>query len=182
MGPLNKLEDKLNPVLTKDAPFQLPENAKKWIVEYSPIISAVIGVLGLLAAMSLWRAAHLVNDLVDFSNALSKAYGTKETVAKLGVSFYLSFAALLASSIIPIVAYPGLKAKSKKRGWDLLFISAIISLIYGVALAIYDTSVFSLISKLLGSVISLYFLFQIRSYYLPGKKAETAKPKSESKK
>lgn len=176
MGPLKQLEESLNPVFTENAPVQLPENVKKWIVEYGPIIGAVIGVFGLLGALSLWRAAHLVDNLVDYSNALSKAYGTGQTVNELGIFFYLSFASLLITSVISIAAYPGLKARSKKRGWDLLFLSAIISLLYSILNAAYSFSFFNLLSSLVGSAIGLYFLFQIRSYYMGAKKTTPAKP------
>ena len=176
MGPLKQLEDTLSPVFTKNAPVQLPENAKKWIVEYGPIIGAVLGIFGIIASLSLWSAAHTVNRLVDYSNAISKAYGTGETVKSLGIFFYLSFASLIITSVISIAAYPGLKARSKSRGWDLLFLSAIISLIYSVLNAAYSFSFFNLLSSLVGSAIGLYFLFQIRSYYMGAKKTDAPKP------
>ncbi|MDQ5885686.1 MAG: hypothetical protein QG628_83 [Patescibacteria group bacterium] len=175
MGPLQKLEDKLNPMLTKNAPFQIPENAKKWIVKYMPIIGLVVGVLGLFAALALWNAAHAASTLVDYANELSKAYGTGETVKNVGVSFYLAFIMLLITSIIPIVAYSGLKAHSKTRGWNLLYISALLSLVYGVFNAFYYGSPMNLISTFIGSAISLYILFQIRSYYQATKSVSTPK-------
>ena len=178
MGPLQKLEDKLNPVLTKNAPFQIPENAKKWIVKYMPIIGLVIGVLGLFAALALWNAAHTASTLVDYANELSKTYGTGETVENIGVSFYLAFIMLLITSIIPIIAYPGLKAHSKSKGWNLLYISALLSLVYGVFNAIYYGSPMNLISTFIGSAISLYILFQIRSYYVGSKKSEVTEKTS----
>lgn len=181
MGPLKQLEETLKPVFTEKALFQLPENAKKWIVEYGPIIGAVLGVLGIIASLSLWSAAHAVNSFVDYSNALSKAYGTGETVQNLGIFFYLSFVALIITSVISIVAYPGLKAKSKTRGWDLLFLSAIISLVYGVLDAAYSFAVMSLLSRLVGSAIGLYVLFQIRSYYTGAKKVASEKPAATTK-
>jgi uncharacterized BrkB/YihY/UPF0761 family membrane protein len=175
MGPLKQLEETLKPVFTDKAPFQLPENAKKWIVEYGPIIGAVLGVLGIIASLSLWSAAHAVNNLVDYSNAISKAYGTGETVKSLGIFFYLSFILLIITSVISIVAYPGLKARSKTRGWDLLFLSAIVSLLYGVLDAAYSFDVMSLVSRLIGSALGLYILFQIRSYYMGTKKTSSEK-------
>lgn len=180
MGPLRRLEDKLTPVLTKNAPYQIPENAKKWIVKYLPIINLIIGVLGLFSALALWSAAHASNNLVDYANELSKVYGTGETVKNVGVSFYLAFVMLLITSIIPIVAYSGLKAHSKTKGWDLLFLSALLSLVYGVFNAFYYGSPLNLISTFIGSAISLYILFQIRSYFL-GKKHVDSSSKLKSK-
>lgn len=181
MGPLHKLEEKLNPMLTKNAPVQLPENAKKWIVKYMPIIGLVIGVLGLFAALALWNAAHAASTLVDYANELSKTYGNGQTVKNVGFTFYAAFIMLLITSIIPIVAYPGLKAQSKNKGWDLLYLSALISLFYGVFNALYYGSPMNLISTFIGSAISLYILFQIRSYYAATKKADTTSNKTSAK-
>jgi hypothetical protein len=148
---------------------------KKRIVKYMPIIGLVVGVLGLFAALALWNAAHAASTLVDYANELSKAYGTGETVKNVGVSFYLAFIMLLITSIIPIVAYSGLKAHSKTRGWNLLYISALLSLVYGVFNAFYYGSPMNLISTFIGSAISLYILFQIRSYYQATKSVSTPK-------
>ena len=171
---LTNVEKQFNEVFVSKAPYQLPTKFKEWVVEYMPIIGVVFGVIGLFATLALWRSAHLVNEVVDFSNSLSKAYGLSQNVRGLGFSYYVAIASLFVTAIIPILAYPGLKAKSKSKGWNLLFYSALISLIYGVFNAIYQGGIFSLISTLIGSAIGLYLLFQIRSFYL-GKKSETPK-------
>ena len=168
------LEKALDDVFVKKAPYQLPEKAKKWIVQYSPIIGLVIGVLGLLAALGLWNAAHAVNRLVDYANTLSRAYGTGETVKHLSVTFYVAFIALLATSAVHIIAYPGLKARSKAKGWNLLFYGALLGLVYDVFNAVYNGSVFGAVWALIPSVIGLYVLFQIRDHY-NGKKAASSK-------
>ncbi len=167
MSQLDTIENKFEEAFVKKAPFQLPENAKKWIVQYSPYIGLVLGILGLWAALLLWRAAHRVNELIEGLDAFTRAYGVNTGVdeARLGVLFWLSFFALVAQSAVSIIAFPGLKERSKKRGWDLLFYSALFSLVYGVFNAFYDKSFMSLVSSLIGSVIGFYFLFQIRSYY-----------------
>jgi hypothetical protein len=135
--------------------------------------------------MALWRAAHYVDTLNDAIGRAYRDYGLKntavDTTADLSISFWLAWLSLLAQAVISIVAFPGLKIRSKKRGWDLLFYSAVISLVSGVLYALYDSSITSLISRLIGSAIGFYFLFQIRSYYL-GKKTTAAEPKPEIKK
>ena len=156
------LEKSLEQVFVKNAPYQLPEQAKKWIVRYSPIIGLIFGVLGLFATLALWNAAHLVTNYTD---TLYGNLGIDRPVKTLGFSFYIALISLLISSVISILAYPGLKAHSKARGWNLLFYSALISLIYGVFNAIYQGGVFSLVTTFIGSAIGLYFIFQIRSFY-----------------
>lgn len=172
---ISSIEKQFNEVFVEKAPYQLPKKVKDWIVAYLPILGLVFGVLGLLATLALWQSAHTVNTLVDYSNQLSKYYGTGQTVRGLGFSFYATLISLLATSVIPILAYPGLKAGSKTRGWNLLFYSDLISLVYGIFNAVYQGGIFGLISTLLGSAIGLYFLFQIRSHYIQKSSDKSAK-------
>lgn len=163
--PLSSLEAKLDEVFVKKAPWQLPEKAKKWIATYSPWFGLIGGVLGLLAALSLWRAGHEVDNLVNYANQLSKAYGGAVNTTHLGLSFYIALIALVAQSVVSIVAFPGLKARSKAKGWNLLFYAALVNVLYDVFRAVYYSSVSGFIGALIGTVISFYFLFQIRSQY-----------------
>ncbi len=54
MSALNNLETKLNDVFVKNAPFQIPENGRKWIATYAwvfALIGLVLGVLQLLQSL-----------------------------------------------------------------------------------------------------------------------------------
>lgn len=172
---MDGLEKKLDEVFVKNAPVQLPENAKKWIVDYGPYIDLVLGILVLLGAWSLWQAGHYVNELVNYTDSVYRAKGLASSsldTAELGASFWIAWVALLAQAIVMIAAFSGLKAR-KKQGWNLLFYGSLLSLISGLFYGLYDNSVFSIFARLVGSAIGLYFLFQIRSYYLdkkPGNK------------
>ncbi len=169
---MDSLEKKLDEVLVKKAPVQLPENAKKWIVEYSPYFGLAFGIIGLLMTLGFWGAGHTVNNFASNVDALNRAYGIETTVStpSLGITFWLALLALLGWSIINIVAFPGLKARSKAKGWNLLFYSTLVYALYDVFNAVYSSDIFSMIFPLVGIVVSLYFLFQIRSYYGTGKK------------
>ena len=54
---------------------QLPADAKKTLVEWMPWISLVAGVLGLWAALALWRLYDVVSPYAEFANEISRAYG-----------------------------------------------------------------------------------------------------------
>ena len=184
---MDDIEKKLNEVFVTKAPVQLPEKAKKWIVEYSPYIGLVLGVLGVLAAMSLWRSAHYVNDFVKEVDRLYGDYGitgrSNRVSPDLGVSFWIAWMSLLSQAVISVIAFPGLKARSKVRGWNLLFYSAVISLVSGIFYGLYDSSVSSVIGRIIGSAIGFYFIFQVRSYYLGKKSTEgVSSPKPAAKK
>lgn len=162
---LSGLENKLDELLVKKAPFQLPKNFKEWIATYSPWIGLVFGVIGLFAALGLWNFAHQTNDYVNTLNKLSEVYGTGQKVEKLNIWFYGALLSLVFQSAISIIAFPGLRERSKAKGWNLLFISALVSLVYGVFNAVYYDNLSSIIGTLIGSLIGLYVLFQIRELY-----------------
>ena len=57
---VDDLEVKLNNTFGKKAPA-MPKSIQLFLVDWAHIISLVVGVLGLLSALSLWRWAHASN-------------------------------------------------------------------------------------------------------------------------
>ena len=167
MDALKKLETKLEDVFVKNAPFQLPANAKKWIVRYLPWINLVLGVVSLWAAYSLYHWATVTNSFVDYANELSRAFGGSEVaVDRLTVGVWLAIAILAVEGVIYILAFPATRDQ-KKSGWDLLFLALLVNIVYGVAVTFTAYGGASnLLSTLISAVIGLYFLYQIRSMYL----------------
>lgn len=165
-GPLAPLEKGLDGVLGEKAPYKLPQNVRETLVKIAPWLSLAGGIFGLISALGLWRAAHTVNELVDYANRLSATFGgPTQSVARLGVTFWLSIAMLVVFAVLAFLAFPGLKAK-KKTGWNLMFYSALANVAYGVIALFYDGAGFSsFIGALVGTAISLYLLFQVRSHY-----------------
>ena len=166
MGALQTLETKLDEVLGDKAPFKLPANARKTIVEYLPWINLVLGVLTLWTAWALWHWAHVANSLIDYVNTLSKTYGGAQLSAhRLTAAIWLGIIVLVVEGLLFVAAFNGTKDR-KKSGWDLLFYASLVNVVYGVVIAFSDYGgVGRLITTLISSVIGLYFLFQIRSYY-----------------
>ena len=166
MSQLSGIEEKLNKVFVTEAPYQLPEKAKKSLVQYLPIINLVIGVITIWSALQLWRWAHAASRLVDYANDLSRAFGGKEVAAeRLSFMLWVSLLVLLAEGVMWIAAYPGLKAH-KKAGWNLLFYATILNAVYAVVVAFTDYGgVSNTFSALIGTVLGLYLLFQVRSHY-----------------
>ncbi len=180
MSQLSGLEDKLNKALVTDAPFQLPEDSKKWLVKYLPIINLVLGVFTLWSALAIWRWANAVDKAASYVNELTKAFGSApiDDVSRFSVFLWLSLIMLAATGVLYIVAYPALKEK-KKSGWNLLFYGALLNALYGVLVLFSDYGDISrLIGSVLGSIIGLYFLFQIRSHYLGSKASKPVEKKN----
>ncbi len=133
--------------LVKKAPFQIPDNAKEWIVKYGPwitVVGIVIMLPGLLALLGLSAA------LMPYAGAYASGWGVTNIL--LVVTIGLEAAAL-----------PGLFAR-KIGGWNLLFYSVAVSVLSGLVSVFYG-SFGSLFSTALSALISLYVLFQIRPLY-----------------
>lgn len=163
---LNKLEAALAG-LYKGAP-KLSQNAKKTVVNIWPIAALVFGVLQLWAAYALWNWGRDVNKVLD---AFNTYLGTDIGVRNLNVFYWISLVVLAITGIMLLAAYTGLRARNKS-GWNLLFYSALLNVVYGVFSAFNDYGgAGSLIIQLIVSAIILYFLFAIRDQYSGAKSA-----------
>lgn len=132
--------------LVKKAPA-LPKNIKEVIVALAPwleIIGVVLTIPALFAVLGF--------------NAMM--YGTPYggyVAAKTGYNFSLATIFLLAGMVLMLLAIPGLFKRSKS-GWNYVFYSVLVN-------AVYSLISMQLFGLIVGSLISLYLLFQVRSYY-----------------
>lgn len=141
---LSSLEEMLNEYLGNKAP-QLPSNIKEAIVQYSPWITLVLLLLSLPAVLVLFGVGAL---FTPFSYIGGVQYG---------MTYTLSIVILAVTLIFEGVAIPGLM-KRKKSGWNFVFYATLL----GIVSYLLSMNFGSLI---LGSLLPLYILFQIRSYY-----------------
>lgn len=169
------VEKQLDEYFVKKAPFQIPDNGRKTLVNWLPWLALIFGILSLIAAISLWNAGHNVNEAVRTVNELGAAYGVQTEANQLGLVYYISLIAVAAQAALLLFAYPGLKAKSVSRGWNLLLYGVGASLAYGilVSFTIHGGGL-DIISSLVGATISLYILAQIRSHYSDSKSARSS--------
>jgi len=166
-GPLAPLEAALDGVFGEKASFQLPKDIKELLVKIAPWLALLSGIFGIYTAYNMWRVAHFVNEWTDSINRTYGNYGLRapSSVVDLGLVFYISIATMIVFAILALLAFPGLKAK-KKIGWNLMFYSMIASVAYGIVSLFYSGGgVGSLLSAVIGSVIGMYILFQVRSHY-----------------
>lgn len=177
MAYLKELETKLHNVFGVQAP-KMPEGGKKFFVQYLPILTLIGGVLTVLAAWSLWQAAHTVSRLAEWANEFSRTYGG-ETVSTSQMTFWvwLALGFLAVNAVLYFMAYGPLKAHAK-RGWDLLFYTALLGVAYSVVTIFVDGRGFgSFLLGLLGSAIGFWILFQIRPAYVHKTTVKTAPAK-----
>lgn len=128
--------------LVRKAPFQIPDAGREWIVRYGPWIAVVLLLLSIPALLLILGVGTL---LLPFGGA------------GYAVGFGYASVFLLVQSGLRVAALPGLFAR-KMTGWNLMFYAAIVGLVGSLLIGAF-------ISGVVGLVISLYILFQVRSLY-----------------
>ncbi len=141
-----QLEDVLELYLVKKAPFQIPANIREVIVKFGPYITLVLMVLALPVILVALGLSAVLLPMVG-----AVAGVTTGIMATVGLVF------AIASLVLEALALPGLFKRSKV-GWNFLFYSILVS-------AVGSLVTFQILSLIISTLISLYILFQIRSYY-----------------
>ena len=128
--------------LVQKAPFQIPDKGREWIVKYGPWIAVFFLVISLPAILFILGLGTM---LVPFAGV---NYAT-------GFGYYS--VVLLVHFALMVAALPGLFAR-KLSGWNLLFYSQLVSILSSLL-------TLNILSAIIGGLISLYLLFQIRPLY-----------------
>ncbi len=164
---LKDLEKQLDKLLGKGSPYQMSDKARHALAGASWAIALFIGIFQAWAALSLWDLGDHAVAVLNYANDLA---GGGVTVPSLGFFFYFSLLVILADAVLLLMAVPHLK-DLKKRGWELLYYSLLINIIYSF-LRIFSNiggGFGQFIVQLFFSAIAGYFLFQIRDVFTPGK-------------
>lgn len=169
MAALDSLEKTLDNLFVKSAPA-LPENGKKNLVAWLPWINLVLGVFSLLTAYWLWHWAHAVNTLIDYTNAV---FGTNVAVDRMDTTVWLGLAVIVVAGVLYLMAFQPTQ-KRLKSGWNLMFYAMLLQVLYSVVMMFSNYSGSSSIGTIIGTVIGLWLLFQIRSMYSPARAVKKA--------
>jgi hypothetical protein len=127
---------------------ELPKNGRDTLAKIAPILSLIFGILGILVGISGLGVLAFFSPLAVFGGVTG--------VANYGTGFITALFYLVAS-VLMLASYPGLKAK-KYKGWKLLFWSEVVYVVGGLISL-------SIISTIIGALITFYLLFQIKSYF-----------------
>lgn len=181
MESITKLENTIEGLM-KSLPH-LPVNVRKWIAQYAWIINligliacAVIALMAITGLIIAYMAASAVTSYII-------AYGLGSYSQSMMLVTIVSILSMVATVILTAMAIKPLKMMNKK-GWDLLFIIALVGAAFSVISALVDFNVFSIIPNIIftaiGLAISMYFLFEIRSYFTKSGKASEERKISEA--
>jgi hypothetical protein len=128
--------------LVQKAPFQIPDNVKEWIVRYGPWITLVMLVLALPPLLFVLGIGAAFIPFAGVGYATGFTYLTVVLIIELGLR---------------AAALPGLFAR-KMSGWRLVFYAQIVNFVFTLLSG-------SVVGAVLGAVISMYVLFQVRPLY-----------------
>ena len=129
--------------LVKKAPFQLPKEVKEFLVKFGPWIALVWLVLSLPALLVM---LGIGTAFMPFGGAV------------YSVGFTYVSVVLLAQLLLLALALPGL-FKRKMSAWRLMFYSQLIGIVSSLLMG-------SIFGAIIGGLIGLYILFQIRPLYV----------------
>lgn len=146
---------------------QLSDSARETLADFWPWLALIGGLLQLWTAWVLYALTKVATSYLDAINSLSLTY-TGQNVGPTGFDktlIYIGLLTLVVDAVLLLMAFPHLQ-KRARRGWDLLFLAALINLVFAVLqLFTYGRGVGSFIGSLIGSFIGFYFLFQVRSKF-----------------
>jgi len=164
MAQLDTLETKLDELLHKKAPVQLPPNVRGWIARNIWWLSVLGGLSLLWSSVVLWQFGHAVDRAVDiYGYPTSPVY-----LHHLGLFYYLALLSMAGTGVLLLIAAANLK-DMRRTGWLYLFYAqllqaatAIFQLFTG-----YDAGggFGHFLGTLIGLVVSTYVLFQIRDRF-----------------
>lgn len=130
---------------TKTLP-SLPSNIKEILVKYGPWIALVGALLSLPVLIAALGLGAMFSSAAYYWGGMRYGYG-------YNLAWWIS----ILSMGLSLWALPGL-FKRQKYAWTLMFYSAL-------ATGLYNLLTFSLGSLVIGLGLSLYVLYQIKSYY-----------------
>lgn len=148
----------------------LPAGGQKWLAENVWWIALISLVLTVLSIFPMIAAVLLVGGV---AGGLGAAYGGAYSAALVGTALlavWVTIAFLLLEAVILGIAISPLKDR-KKKGWDMLFILALINVASVVASGLIGFNFMALVWGLLWSAVGAYFLFEIHGHFGPKEKA-----------
>lgn len=141
---LSQLEGLLETYLVKKAPA-LPTNIKEAVVNFAPWVTLVLMILTIPLVLAIFGLGAI---LAPFS-FLGGVH--------VGVNYFVSFALSAVSLVMEALAIPGLFKKSQ-GGWKMVYYATLVGVLQNVIN-------FNLGGLIIGSLLGLYLLFQVKSYY-----------------
>lgn len=156
MQQLSGLENSLG-TLFKGLPH-LPKDWRHWLADnawWLALIGVAFGCLGILGLVPVVLGISIFTGIVA-----GPAAG-----ALIIITGIVNMAVLVVSVALEAMAITPLKAR-QKRGWDLLFLVSLVTFTGAVLNALITGNVDHIIGLVIGTLVGLYILFEVRMYFV----------------
>ncbi|MCX6730719.1 MAG: hypothetical protein NTZ55_02640 [Candidatus Roizmanbacteria bacterium] len=145
---LNQLESIFDEYLGKKAP-EMPENIKETLVSFAPYLA----IVGLIFSVSTVLPILGIGALMGpFSALLGASY-----MMSYGIGYYLGIVCFVIVAIFEGLAISGLFKRSM-GAWRLMYYSSLVSFVASVLQGSFGGAI-------IGGLIGLYILFQVKNKY-----------------
>ncbi len=141
---LVQLDELFGEYLGKKAP-SLPKGVKEAIVKFGPYIALIFTILAIPGILLVLGLGTLLTPFSFFAGVTT------------GFNFGLGVLFTLITFVMGLVAIPGLFKRAKKS-WDLIYYATLLGVLQNII-------TFNLGGLVIGSLLSLYFLYQVKEYY-----------------
>ena len=143
------LESWLAPLFAKTP--HLPDNIRQSLTQIAPWLALVAGILGLLGASALFSMFGFMGSMMSMQYMM------------MGSTFPIMLALVISliAAILDLLAFKPLSARQKK-GWNLLFYGVVLSAVSFVINLFFG---YATIGSVIGVLIGLWLLFEIRGLY-----------------
>lgn len=156
MQQLSGLENSLA-TLFKGLPH-IPRDWRHWLADkawWLALIGVVIGCLAILGFMPVTLGITIFTGITH-----GPAAGALVIITSI-----VNMAVLVVSIALEGMAITPLKAR-RKRGWDLLFLVILVTFTGAVLNTLITGNVDHIIGLIIGTLIGLYVLFEVRMYFV----------------
>jgi hypothetical protein len=141
---LDTLEEMLQEYMVKKAPA-IPKNWKELIVKVAPWITLVLLVMALPVVFAALGLSAVLAPVSLFAGM------------HFGLFTIVTIILSVVSLILEAMAIPGLFKRSK-MGWRYVYYSTLVG-------AVSSILSFNVVGFIIGTLLSLYILFQVKEYY-----------------
>ena len=136
----------------------ISNSTKTSLTKVLPWIAIIFGAMQVIWAFDLWNALY-GNTSIENVLYISETYSSME---KLGL--FAGIIILSISAITLLMSYKPLM-KNNKKGWDLLFLSALLNVVYVLMIPFINNVRTNVVMSIVVSGIGFYLLFQVKAKY-----------------
>lgn len=143
---MGALEGWLAPIFAKFP--HIPHGGRQTLAQIAPWLALIFGILGVVSILS-------AGSFVSYFSFSFVSMGMVQ------ISIFISLLAGLVASLLEILAFKPLKAM-RKKGWNLLFYATVLTTAGTLLTLLFG---YSVLGNLVGSLIGLWLLFEVRGLY-----------------